>query len=135
MKPRYSLRRTLYRDASRIDDVRMSWSTAQNILIVGQEAVSMGGNDGTGNGVRVGEERAPTRPPQADAPQQLNNNAGPSSTTTLQDPFAKLKEICRKERERGFSLMLEKAGKPDSHVEVPCGRPCCGEPQVDDELG
>ena len=77
----------------------MSGATAQKIRIAEQEPVFEGGNCGTGSGVRVGREIAPTLAPQADAPQQSNNNEEPTTSTPLQDPFAKLRELCRKERE------------------------------------
>ena len=43
MKPHYSLRRTLYRDAPRADQVRMSGATAQKVRIAGLEATFVGG--------------------------------------------------------------------------------------------
>ena len=43
MKPRYSLRKTLYRDAPRIDQFRMSGATAQKIRVAGLESVIVGG--------------------------------------------------------------------------------------------
>ena len=87
MKSRYSLRHTLYRDAPRTERVRMSGATAQKIRIAVQESVLEGGNYGTGNGVRVGQEMAPTLPPQANAPQQLNDNAGPTTSTPCRIHF------------------------------------------------
>ena len=107
MQSRYSLR-TLYRDASKVERVRMSGATAEKIRIAEQEPVFEGGNCGTGSGLRVGREIAPTLAPQADAPQQLISNVGPSTSTPLQDPIAELRELCRKERERGVSLTVEK---------------------------
>ena len=77
----------------------MNGVTAQKIRIAGQDSVFLGGNDGTESGVRVGQEMAPSLPPQANSPQQLNNHAEPSTSTPLLDPFAKLRELCRKERE------------------------------------
>ena len=91
-----------------MDQVRMSGATAQKVRIAGLESVFVGGDDGTGGGVRVGQEVAPILAPQAEAPQQANNNIELSTSTPLQDPFAKLRELCRKERERGVSLILEK---------------------------
>ena len=112
MKPRYSLRHTLYRDASRPDQVRMSGATAHKVRIAGLESAFVGGgNDGTGGGVRVGQEVVPILAPQAKAPQPANINAEPSTSTPLQDPFVELREMCRKERERGVSLVLEKGWK------------------------
>ena len=108
MKPRYSLRRTLYRDAPRVDQVRMSGATAQKVRIAGLESAFAGGNDGTGGGVRVGQEVASILAPQAEAPQQASNNEQPITSTPLQDPFAKLRDLCRKERERGVSATVEK---------------------------
>ena len=43
MKPRYSLRHTLYRDAPRPDQVRMSGATAQKVRIAGLESAFVGG--------------------------------------------------------------------------------------------
>ena len=137
MKPRYSLRKTLYRDAPRIDQFRMSGATAQKIRVAGLESVFVGGgNDGTGGGVRVGQEVVPILAPQAKAPQPVNINVEPSTSTPLQDPCAKLRELCRKERERGVSLVLEKM------VENPIlmSRSLVadlerGESQIDNELG
>ena len=108
MKPHYSLRHTLYRDAPRVDQVRMSGATAQKVRIAGLESAFVGGNEGTGSGVRVGQEVAPIPAPQAKAPQSANINAEPTTSTPRQDPCAKLRELCRKERERGVSLVLEK---------------------------
>ena len=70
MIPHYSLRRTLYRDAPRIEQVRMSGATSQKIRIAGLDSVFVGGNDAMESGGRVGQEMAATLPPQADAPEQ-----------------------------------------------------------------
>ena len=87
----------------------MSGATAQNVRIAGLESAFVGGgNDGTGDGIRVGQEIAPILAPQAEAPQQANNNVQPTTSTPLQDPFAKLRDLCRKERERGASATVEK---------------------------
>ena len=51
----------------------MSGATAQKIRLDGLESIYLGDNEGTGNGVTVGKEMAPTMAPQADAPQQSNN--------------------------------------------------------------
>ena len=108
MKPRYSLRRTLYRDAPRADQVRMCGATAQKIRTSGQESVFVGGNDEWGNGVRVGQSVTPALAPQAVAPLQ-SNSAGPNSTSApLQDQQASLREMCRGERERLSSMVLER---------------------------
>ena len=78
----------------------MSGATAQKIRVAGLESVFVGGgNDGTGDGARVGQEIAPTPAPQADAPIPSNSNVKPITSTPLQDPLAKLRELCRKERE------------------------------------
>ena len=82
MKPHYSLRHTLYRDAPRVDQVRMSGATAQKVRIAGLESVFVGGgNDGTGGGVREGQEVEPILAPQAEAPQQANNNIELATST------------------------------------------------------
>ena len=81
MQPRYSLRRTLYRDAPRGDQVRMSGAPAQKVRIAGLESAFVGGNDGTGGGVRVGQEVATILAPQAKASQRATSNEQPSTST------------------------------------------------------
>ena len=55
MLPRYSLRKTLYREAMKEGQVGMSGATGQKILKAGEELFSNGGNEVNESGVRVGQ--------------------------------------------------------------------------------
>ena len=50
----------------------------------------------------------PTLAPEAGAPHQSNNAGMPNTSTRLQDRQVKLRDLCRRERERGTSMVLER---------------------------
>ena len=85
MTTRYLLRNTLYRDAPRVEQVRMSGATAQKIRKAGGNAKSGRGSEEGGNGVRVGQRMSPTLAPQQATPSPAKSAGSQSPTTPSSD--------------------------------------------------
>ena len=85
MTSRYPLRKTLYREATRLQQVRISGATAQKIRRAEGSAKSGRGSEEGGNGVRVGQRMSPTLAPQQPALSPAKSISSQAPTTPSSD--------------------------------------------------
>ena len=102
MSARYPLRNTLYREAPRMEQDRMSGATAQKMRRAGGNAKSGRGSEEDGNGVRVGQRMSPTLAPQQPAlsPAKSASSQAPTTPSSEQETSSEgeLSSSCGDER-------------------------------------